>query len=487
MMIKETNKAEKVVIGLLWKLLERGGAQGIQFLLQIILARLLLPSDFGILAIVIIFINIATIIIQNGLSTSLVQKKIIDSVDTSSVFYLCLGISIITYLCIYYLAPVVADFYQNRSLIGIIRVLSLSLFPGVINSIQNAIISRTMQFKTQFVSSLGAGLISGTIGITFAYLGYGIWALILQQLTNIIGSTVILWFTVRWRPTLQFSSERVKILFSFGWKLLVSSLIDTTYRDLRGLIIGKMYDASILGYYSKGQQFPQLLISNINGSIQSVMLPALSAQQEYSDRVKSMMRRSIVTSSFIVFPMMMGLGMIAEPLVLLLLTEKWLPAVPFLQIFCFSYSLWPIHTANLQAISAMGRSDIFLKLEIGKKIIGLVILLISLPFGVYYLAIGEIFTGIISSFINANPNKKLLNYGYAEQLKDILPSILLSSLMGLVLYLFSFIGLSPLKTMLIQIFVGIAVYLGLAFVFKLECFYYLIKTVLPILKVGRDT
>lgn len=476
-----------ILTNLIWKLFERFGTQGIQFVIQIVLARLLFPSDYGILALVLIFITIANVFVQSGLSTSLVQKKVIDQVDYSSVFYVSLGIAGILYCILYFTAPVIGIFYKNNSLILVLRVLALTLFPGAFNSIQNAIVSRTMQFKRLFYSSVGAGIVSGIVGICLAYQGYGIWALVFQQLTNQICITLILWFTVKWRPRLQFSFERVKILFSFGWKLLVSSLIDTIYNDLRSLLIGKIYTPATLGYYNRGQQFPQLIICNINGSIQSVMLPALAAQQDYTERVKSMMRRSIVTSSFIVFPLMVGLAVVAKPLVLLLLTEKWLPSVPFLQIFCFSYALWPIHTANLQAINAMGRSDIFLKLEIIKKILGLAILAISLPFGIYYLALGQVLSGIISSFINAYPNKKLLNYGYGEQVKDILPSLLLSLLMGVIVYLVLYLGLSPFITMLIQILVGVIIYVGLAFVFKLECFTYLVQTILSLFKTKRNT
>lgn len=477
----------KVLRNLFWKFLERGGVQGLQFFISIILARLLLPSDYGILALVLIFITIANVFIQSGLNTSLIQKKVVDQVDYSSVFYLSLGIATSLYVMFYFAAPFIANFYDNQSLVSVLRVLALTLFPGAFNSIQNAIVSRTMQFKRLFYSSIGAGIVSGVVGTSLAYMGYGIWALVFQQLINQVSITLILWFTVKWRPTLQFSLERVKVLFTFGWKLLVSSLIDTTYRDLRSLIIGKVYTPSMLGYYNRGEQFPKLVISNINGSIQSVMLPALAAHQDYADRVKSMMRRSIVTSSFIVFPIMVGLAVVAEPLVILLLTEKWLPSVPFLQIFCASFVLWPIHTTNLQAINAMGRSDIFLKLEIIKKVFGLVVLAISLPFGVYFLALSEIVSGVFSSFVNAYPNKKLLNYGYREQIKDILPSLGLSLFMGAVVYLILFLELSPLITMGAQILVGIIIYVGLAYLLKLECFTYLVQTILGLFKDKKAT
>jgi teichuronic acid exporter len=474
-MNREINKT-KVLSSLLWKLMERGGTQGVQFIVQIILARLLLPEDYGIIALVVIFTSIAGVFVQSGLNTALIQKKDADQVDFSSVFYLSLLIAFLIYIILFFAAPFIAAFYVIPEITPVIRVLSIILFFGAFNSIQNAVIARSLQFKKLFFSSTGAILISGTVGIYMAYTGFGVWALVGQQLTNQLFITLILWFTVKWRPQLLFSLVKVKGLFSFGWKLLMSALIDTVYRDLRSLIIGKMYNPAMLGFYNRGQQFPQLLITNINGSIQSVMLPVLSSQQDNRPRVKDIMRRAIVTSSFIIYPMMVGLAVTAEPLVKILLTDKWLPCVPFLQIFCASYALWPIHTANLQAINALGRSDIFLKLEIIKKMVGLSILGVTVFYGVYAIALGQVIGGIISTFINAYPNKKLLNYSYIEQWKDIMPSLLLSLVMGAVVYSLKWLGLSVFLTLIIQVCVGIILYIGMAWIFKLECFRYLLST-----------
>jgi O-antigen/teichoic acid export membrane protein len=295
---------------------------------------------------------------------------------------------------------------------------------------------------------------SGVLGIVLAYIGLGAWALVGQQLINQFVITLILWFTVKWRPKLIFSINRVKALFSFGWKLLVSSLIDTFYNNIRSLIIGKIYSPAILGYYNRGQQFPLLIVSNIDSSIQSVMFPVLASHQEDRMRIKDMVRRSIVTSSFIIFPLMVGLAVIAEPLVRILLTDKWLPAVPFLQILCGAYLIWPIHTANLQAINALGRSDIFLKLEIIKKIVGIIILCVSIPFGIYGVVLGELIFGVIATFINAFPNLKLLNYSYKEQWKDIMPSLILSLVMGAVIYNFTWFRFATWLTLIVQLLVG---------------------------------
>lgn len=467
----------KVISSIFWKLMERGGTQGIQFIVQIVLARLLTPDKFGSIAIVMVFINLAQVFVQYGFNTALIQKKDADEVDFSSTFFFSLGVAGFFYIIMYIISPSIARFYNYANLAPILRVLSLTLFTGAFNSIQNAFVSRNLLFKKLFKSSLGAVVISGILGILAAYQGFGIWALVIQQLTNQVCITVIMWFTVKWRPKLIFSFTRIRKLFSFGSKLLASALLETMYRELRTLIVGKMYTPSTLAYYNRGQQFPSIIITNINGSIQNVMLPILSAHQEDKNRVKEIMRRAIVSSSFLIFPMMIGMAIVAEPLVKIVLTDKWLPAVPFLQIYCISYAMMPIHTANLQAISALGRSDIFLKLEIVKKIFGLAILGISLFFDVYIIAFGQLVSSIISTFINAYPNKELLDYSYKEQLQDIMPSFLLSMIMGAMVYIFKLIELSAPVTLIIQGCVGVFLYVGMAWIFKLEAFVYLISTI----------
>ncbi|MGG7058065.1 lipopolysaccharide biosynthesis protein [Clostridium tertium] len=475
------NTKRKVINSLFWKLMERGGVQGIQFIVQVVLARILSPNDYGIISLITIFISLANVFIQSGFNTALIQKNDVKEEDFSSVLYISLFVSIVLYILLFFTSPFIADFYGILELKQVLRVLSIILFFGAFNSIQNSIIARTMQFKKLFIVSVFSILISGIVGITLAYLGLGVWALVAQQIANQVSITFILWFTLKWRPKLIFSINRVGDLFSYGWKLLVSSLIDTLYMNLRGLIVGKVYTSDMLAFYNRGEQFPQLIVNNINGSIQSVMLPTLSAEQENRKRVKELVRRSIVTSSFLIFPLMIGLAAVGEPLIKILLTDKWLPCVPFMQIFCLTYALWPIHTSNLQAINALGRSDIFLKLEIIKKILGVTILIISMNYGIYAIALGGLLSGIISSFINAYPNLKLLNYGYKEQIKDILPSLILSLIMGLAVYGFLFLNISPYLILVIQVFTGAIVYIGLAKLFKLECYEYLISTIKGIL------
>ena len=372
----------KVLSGLFWKFGERISAQLVTFIVSIVLARLLSPDDYGNIALVTVFITIANVFVVNGFGSALIQKQEADNVDFSSVFYANIVFSCFLYVIIFLVSPVVADFYASPILCPVLRVLGLRIPVAAINSVQQAYVSRHMLFKKFFFSTLFGTLLSGVVGCVMAYMGFGIWALVAQYLVNTSVDTIVLWFTVRWRPDFVFSFSRVKVLLSYGWKLLLSGLLDTGYTQLRSLIIGKKYTSADLAYYNRGQQYPQLVVTNINTSISSVLFPAISKCQDDLSRVKSMTRRAIKTSCYIMWPLMIGLGVIAEPLVSFMLTDKWLPCVPYLQIACFTYAFWPIHTANLEALKAIGRSDIFLQLEILKKGIGLVLLFLTMNYGV---------------------------------------------------------------------------------------------------------
>lgn len=480
----EENKItkNKVVSSMIWKFLERSGAQFVQFFLSIILARLVTPEDYGVIALILVFTQISNVFISSGFGTALIQKKDSDELDFSSVFYLSLFVAFVCYFILFFLAPTIAKFYNNELLIGYIRVVAISLFFSAINGVQGTYVSKKMQFKRFFFSSMGAVLGSGIIGVILAYNGFGVWALVMQHIFSGFFTFVILWFTVKWRPKLIFSFARVKTLFSFGWKLLCSGLLDTVFKNIYSLIVGRIYKSQVLGYFNRGQQFPQVIASNLDGSIQSVMLPTLSANNDNPSEVKRITRRSISTSAFVLMPCMFGLAAVAEPLVKVLLTEKWLPCVPFLQLACISYALYPIHTANLTGINALGRSDIFLKLEIIKKCVTVLNILITLPLGIYAMAIGQVIQGFISTFINAYPNKKLMGYSYFEQWKDLIPSFVLSIVMAGVVWIMNFISIAPLLLLIIQIIVGIIVYVVLAKLFKLEVYNYFVNTLKGFIK-----
>jgi O-antigen/teichoic acid export membrane protein len=385
-----------------------------------------------------------------------------------------------------FVAPYIAAFYNQPTLTNPIRVLSLMLILAGINSVQQAYVSRKMIFKKFFFATIIGTIISAFVGIALAYKGYGIWALVAQQLTNQCIDTLVLWFTVKWRPQLCFSLNRIKTLFSFGWKLLVSSLVDTIYNNLYTFVIGKVYSPDNVGYYNRGKNIPNLVITNINSSIQSVLFPAISKEQSDKARVKVLVRRSIMTSTFLIFPCMAGLAAVSRPLTIILLTEKWLPCVPFMQFCCFVYAFWPIHTANLQAISALGRSDIYLKLEIQKKILGVAILIITIPMGIYAMMVGRCICTVISSFLNARPNKKLFGYSFKEQIMDIMPAFCLSIVMALIVASINFLNWNVWITLLLQILVGVLFYMGVSKLLHLESLEFVLATIKQFLKKRKE-
>lgn len=475
-----TNK--KIIKNFFWRFFERCGAQGVSFVVSIVLARLIAPDAYGTIALVTVFTTILQVFVDSGMANALIQKKDTDDLDFSTVFFFNIVICCLLYLGIFFAAPMIASFYEQPELVSIIRVLCLTVIISGVRNVQQAYVSKTMQFKRFFFSTIGGTLGAAIVGIVMAYLGFGVWALVVQQILNTGVGTVILWITVKWRPKRVFSFQRLKGLFSYGWKLLAASLIDRVYNELRALIIGKMYSSADLAFYNRGNQLPNVIVTNINTSIDSVLLPTMSAEQDHRDRVRAMTRRAIKTSTYIMMPLMMMLATCAEPVIRLLLTDTWLPCVPFLRIFCFTYAFYPIHTANLNAIKAMGRSDMFLKLEVIKKIIGLIALGSTMWFGVIWMAYSLFFTSIANSIINAFPNRRLLDYSYWNQIRDMFPQIVMSCVMGIIVYCIQFIGLNSILTLGIQIMLGVIIYIGGSIVFKLESFEYIFGIINKFLK-----
>lgn len=468
-------KNVSVISNFLWRFAERCGAQLVTFIVSIVLARILSPNDYGTIALVTVFITILQVFIDSGLSTALIQKKDADDLDFSSVFYFNLVVCIILYLLMFYSAPYIAKFYNDLSLTPIIRVISLTLIISGVKGVQQSYVSRNMLFKRFFFSTLGGTIFSAVLGVAMAYAGFGVWAIVFQQLSNNTIDTLILWITVKWRPVKKFSWSRLKNLLSFGWKLLASSLLDTVYNNLRNMIIGKLYTPADLAFYNQGDKFPKLIVTNINTSIDSVLLPTMSNEQDNPVRVKEMTRRAIKTSTYIMAPLMIGLAFCAEPIVRLVLTDKWLPCVPYLRIFCVTYLFWPIHTANLNAINSMGRSDLFLKLEVLKKIIGMILLLSTMWFGVMAMAYSLLISSFTSQLINTWPNRYLLKYKYTDQIADILPNLLIALIMGVIVYLIGFLNISLLLSLVLQIVSGGIIYLILSIITKNDSFTYLIN------------
>lgn len=476
---------KQTVSGVFWKFAENGLGQIVNFIISIVLARLLLPEDYGIIALVSVFVTLCDKLVISGLATSLIQKKDADNKDFSTIFYFSLGMSFVLYAVLYFLAPFIADFYSayNRELlISVIRVMGIQVIVTAVNSVQSAYVSNTMQFKRFFWSNLGGMILSAVVGIIMALRGFGVWALVAQYLVKATGSMLVLGFTVKWRPSLVFSLKRFKALYSYGWKIFAASIIKVLYNDLRSLVIGKYYNAASLAYYNKGQSFPQIVEGCVGGAIDSVFFPTMSKVQDSKEKMLSILRRTIKVSTYFITPLLVGLAAVAEPLVVLLLTEKWLPCVFYLQIISISFVFAPIEIENLQAIKALGRSDIVLKLEIIKRVVGTVLIFCAVPFGVKVIAISLLVGNILSSAINAYPNRKLLGYSYRRQFLDVLPPMIMSTVMFFAVRIIMVLDLSNVVLLAIQIFTGLVVYVLMSIVTKNESYIYVLSIIKSFLK-----
>ena len=478
-------KSKKVTTNLIWRFLERTGAQGVAFVVSIVLARLLDPTVYGTVALVTVFTDIVQVFVDSGLGSALIQKKDADDLDFSSVFYFNLVFCILLYTTMFFCAPFIANFYDKPELVSLTRVLSLTLVISGLKNVQQAYVARNMIFKKFFFATLAGTIGAAILGIWMAYRGYGVWALVAQNLFNKTVDTLLLWITVKWRPKLIFSFKRLKGLIGFGWKILLAALIDVIYRELRSLIIGKKYSSEDLAFYNKGSQFPKLIVTNINTSIDSVLFPTLSAAQENKSEVRSMTRRAIKTSTYIMMPLMVGLAVCADSIVVLILTEKWLPCVFFLRVFCFTYAFYPIHTANLNAIKAMGRSDLFLKLEIIKKIVGFVALVVTMFISVKAMALSLLVISIFSQLINSWPNRKLLDYSYIDQIKDMLPQIVLSCVMGGIVYCIGFLNLNVGLTLTLQVLTGVIIYFVGSKIMRIDSYDYIKQLISKYLRKAK--
>lgn len=465
----------KTISNLVWRFAERCGAQSIALFASIILARILEPEDYGMIALVMIFMNILQVLVDFGLGSALIQKKNVNDLDFSTVFCCNLFLGCVVYVGVYFSAPAIAVFYDNKTLISIIRVLGMTVIIAGVKNVKQAYVSKHFLFKRFFYSTLGGTIGSTVCGIYLAYHGYGIWALVVQQVSNALLDTTILWIIVEWRPKKYFSFTRLKTLLSYGWKILASSLIDTVYKDIRELIIGKVYSPANLAYYNRGKQFPDIIAMNVSLSVDTVLLSVLSDNQDDRRRIKKMMRRAIRMESYILWPIMFGLIPLGEKLVRTVLTEKWVDCVPYLCMFSFVSGMEMIQTINLNAVKAIGRSDIYLKMELLKKSVGIIIVLITVNISMLAIGTGAVIYTIVSSFVNIFPNRQLLNYSFFEQIRDVMPSFLLSAFMAIVVWKLPISYTKIYVQLIIQILIGMIIYLVGSVAFKLDGFQY-IKT-----------
>lgn len=475
------------VSGLFWKVFEKGGRAVVELAIQVVMARLLSPREFGALAIMLVFVNVGNVIVTSGLNTALVQAKEIDETDLSTVFWLSFTVSAVLFTLVFCSAPAIATFYGLPNIVWPLRTLGFLLLITAFNSVQVAIVQRELEFRKVFNATIVAVIVSGILGIGAAFAEAGLWALVLQQLIYQVVNCFVLGLQARWIPCFVFDKRKAYEHFVFSWKLLISGLLEQGYQSLSDLIIGKQFSASNLGLVSQGKKYPQALGSVLDGAIQPVMLSAVSRVQNDVSYVKRLVRRALKTSTFLIVPSMTLFAVAAEPIVGILLGPKWLSCVPFLRMYCFIYALLPIHTTNLQALNGMGRSDLFLELELVKKAYGICFILFAafVLHDIYLMVAMYMITGIISTFVNAYPNKRVIGYSYSEQLRDIAPAFVISALAGgLALFCGSFVA-SPGFQILADVAVMAIVYFGIAGIFKLEAFEYLIVTARDFLGAKR--
>lgn len=477
-MSKTNNLGEKVFSGFAWRFLERILAQGVTFVVSLILARLLMPSDYGVISLIMVFITIANIFITDGFCAALIQKKECDELDFSSVLYGGFVMSVVIYIFIYIFAPFVAQFYNLPILTPVLRVLALRIPLASINSVESAYLSKRLEFKKFFWATFGGTMGSAVAGIIAAYHGLGVWALVIQNLFNYTVDTIILAIVIKKKPLLSFSMSRMVQLLKYGYKILVTNLLFTVVDQLRTIIIGKFYSTAQLAFYSKGKHFPELVSNNLTAPISSVVFPAMSTVQDDICRVREMMRKSMKIISYVIPPLLLGFGAVSKPFVSLVLTDKWLPCIPYIWLGCIYYIFPPLHSINLEAVKAVGRSDQVLKYGIIKRSTSIITLVIAIPFGIMAIALSLVANAVISTFINAYQNKKLFNYSYKTQFFDIFGNILSACFMCVVtIYIGRISLLNNLLTMFVQIVFGIVIFIITSFIAKNESMYICINMI----------
>jgi len=474
--MQDGTKKDSALAGVAWAFAERILAQVVSLVVSIILARLLLPSEYGIVALVMVFITIANVFVSYGLGDALIQKKDADARDFSTVFYCNVTISFLIYGLIIFAAPFLSDFYHEPLLVSVFCALGIKIPIAAINSIQHAYVSKHMQFRKFFFSTLGGTIFSGVVGIWMAYRGYGVWALVTQYLMNTCIDTIVLFFTVKWHPTLQFSRKAAKELLCFGWKTTLSALLNSVYTSLRSLIIGRVYSSADLAFYNKGNAYPSLIITNINTSISRVTYPVLSNNKDDEKKYKELLRKAVRNSSYVVHPGLVLLMVIAQPFIGFLLTEKWLPSVPFLQILCLYWMAQPLLTNYSNVMKSLGRSDLQLKMEVLTKSIGVLLIVVSMRISTLALAISATITAFVSVFIGMMIVRKIVKYTPIEQMKDGCTSILLSFFIGLPIYFVRYFRLSDVVLILIQSVLFVSLYLILSKLLKMEGFLYVMQS-----------
>ncbi len=448
---------KRTLKGVSWSFVDNLAGSGISFLVGVVLARLLSPSEFGIIGMITIFIAISNSIVDSGFSSALVRKLDAEKKEYNTVFIFNLIVSIFLYVLLFLSAPAISRFYKEPQLIPVTRTVGLVLICNAFGIIQSTLLIKAVDFKTQAKISIVASLGSGIIGIGMAIYGFGVWSLVAQQVSRQFLNTFFLWIWNTWRPSLQFSIQSFKELFGFGSKLLVSGLIDTIYKNIYYLIIGKFYSPAQLGQYTRAEQFNSIFSSNLTSVVQRVSYPVLSSIQNEDERLLAAYRKVIKSTMLVTFACMLGMAAVAKPMIVILIGEKWLPAAHYLQIICFAGMLYPLHAINLNILKVKGRSDLFLKLEIIKKIIAVLPILLGIFLGIEYLLLGSVITSFIAFFLNSHYAEQLINYPTLQQIKDIFPTFVISLITAVIVWGLSFLPWKEGWILFIQTGVGILI------------------------------
>lgn len=462
---------DKAAKGARWSFADSIINQGISFLIGIVLARLLSPDEYGLIGIITIFISISNFIVDSGLSNALIRKKDADDADYNTVFYLNFGLSIVLFLTLYVCAPLISDFFGRDELTALSRVMGVIVIINAFSLIQKTILTKRVDFKLQTKISLASSIVSGIVGIGMAIMGCGVWSLVGQQISRQLLIAVLFWIYNKWRPSLTFSVERFKDLFGFSWKLLVSGMIDTIWTEIYQVVIGKCYSPQDLGQYTRSKQFANLFSSNLNSVVQRVSYPVLSSIQDERERLKNAYRKIIKLTMLVTFPCMIGLAATSQPFIYVLIGEKWAFCAKMLPFICFNMMLFPLHSINLNMLMVSGRSDLFLKLEIVKKIIAVVPLLLGIYIGIMWMLAGSIVAGMISFVLNSMYSGKLVGYSCFAQIKDIAPTFLSALLMGICVYCLQLLPVSYYIILPCQVILGMALFYLFCRVLRLQEFF----------------
>ena len=462
----------KAAYGFIWTFGEKVLANGVSFMVSLMLARLLSPEDYGIVAVTAVFIHISNALVEGGFGSALIQKKDADELDFHTVFLFEMAVSSVLYLLLVLTAKKIAVFYETPEISSVLKILGLSLFFGSIRNVQHAYVSRQMDFRKFFIATLSGTVVSGAAGAALAVLGFGVWALVVQQLLNSLMDAALLFFRIQWKPKLHFSFQRLKHLSSYGWKICAAGLLSTVYADLYGLLIGKVFSKELLAVFNKGNAFPALVTNNVSGPINAVTFPALALCQDDRIHLQQMTRKTLIVTSYLLWPVLVGMAASAAPMVELLLTRKWADCVIFLRISAAAGLFWPLSAANGQLINAVGRSDLSLRLDVLKKIVGILLICCTIPFGIVLLAWGRAAGQLFAAACDMYPNRKLISYGYLAQLKDLLPNIFANGCLYLCMRLISWLALPISLSFLFQVLIGVFTYLFCSYLFRLEGFSY---------------